>query len=102
MKEDSGYFYSVETVVDIDHFVELLLTCLANNTYPIVSFLQEKEKKFANLPVDYLMCIEKILTEQEFGYYFAELIDFRTYYEHQLAWEDKFKKAISDYLKRNK
>ena len=101
MKEDSGYFYSVEPVVDIDHFVELLLACLANGTYPIVYIPKKKEKKSADLPVNYLTCIEKILTEQEFGYYFAELIDFRTYYEHQLAWEDKFKKAISDYLKRN-
>ena len=101
MKEDSGYFYSVEPVVDIDHFVELLLACLANGTYPIVYIPKKKEKKSADLPVSYLTCIEKILTEQEFGYYFAELIDFKTYYEHQLAWEDKLKKAISNYLKKN-
>ena len=81
MKENSGYFYSVEPVVDIDHFVELLLACLANGTYPIVYIPKKKEKKSADLPVNYLTCIEKILTEQEFGYYFAELIDFKTYYE---------------------
>ncbi len=101
MKDDSGYFYSIEPVIDIDHFVELLLICLAANSKPIIFLSPKEEKNFAFLPTDYLACIEKILREQEFGYYFAELIDFHSYYEHQLAWENRLKDAISKYGKKN-
>ena len=32
MKNDTRHFYNLETVVDIYHFVELLLVSLANNS----------------------------------------------------------------------
>lgn len=97
MKDDSGYFYILEPVIDIDHFTELLFVCLAQNTYPYVS---TSSKRIASLPINYLEGIENILREKEFGLYFAELIDLRFYYEHQLNFERKLKTSIANYLNK--
>lgn len=97
MKDDSGYFYSIEPVIDIDHFIELLFVCLAQNTYP---YFSTSSKRIVSLPINYLAGIENILKEKEFGYYFADLIDLRFYYEHQLSFERKLKTILAAYLEK--
>jgi len=92
MKIDNGYFYDIEPIMDIEHFVELFLVTLAKN--------DTSNKPIAILPADYKEKIETIMYS-EVAIKFLKLIDSYEYYEKQSSWESKLSKSFKEYLNNN-
>ncbi len=95
MKDDSSYFYENTPLIDIDHFVALLLATLAeqspkNHMSTIETVL---------FPTDYKESIASILYEENgWGIYFSSLINTKMYYEHQSEWEHELSCAFNRFI----
>ncbi len=91
MKNEMNYFYDTTPVLDMEHFIDLLLASLASKT----------KTKVASLPQNYKESIEKIMyAKNGWGIKFSELIDANKYYEDQYEWEKDFSIGIIEYLKK--
>ena len=90
----------IEPVIDMKHFVELLLVDLASKS-PFTN-KQDKNIKTSCLSTDYKQVIQDIMYDEEFGNKFTEIINVHTYYEYQLAWEKKLGNTLEKYLKESK
>ena len=103
MKIDNGHFYNTEPVIDLDHFVELLLVSLANKeNYP--KFNENSSIRIAELPLNYKEQIEEAMfSDSDKIKDFLQLIDSYQYYEHQSKWEmslaDSFKRYLQSHNK---
>lgn len=85
----------IEPVVDMKHFVMLLLVDMARKS-PITYF-DGRKTKTACLETDYKRIIEEIMYEGHgWGIKFAEFIDIANYYEYQIEWEEKLAKTIKE------
>lgn len=103
MKNDIGYFYDVVPVLDLEHFIELLLVILAKKNQSIY-FYKPSNLLTATLSTNYKEVIETIMYEENgWGMKFAKLIDITRYYFEQSEWELDLSQAFKKYIKeRNK
>jgi len=94
-KKENKRNIGIEPVVDMKHFVMLLLADMAKKS-PILYFDKSKmDIKTACLESDYKRVIEEIMyAENGWGIKFAEFIDITEYYESQIDWEKEFDKTI--------
>jgi len=100
MKIDNGYFYNIEPLVDIEHFVELFLVTLAKNDSLQPLLTDTRKKRIAIIPQNYKEKIESIMYSK-LAINFLRLIDSYQYYEKQSSWESKFAENLKEYLKNN-
>ena len=101
MKEDNGHFFDVEPVIDLEHFVELLLVTLANKDRLQPSFIDKRIKRHAILSTDYKKKIENTMYDED-SKCFTKLIDYFDYYEHQSKWEMDISECLKKYSDRIK
>lgn len=98
--EEQKKIIGIVPVIDMKHFVELLLADLASKS-PIIDCNNENTKT-AYLSTDYKQIIQDIMYNEEFGNKFIEIINIYTYYEYQLAWEQKLGNTLKKYLIESK
>lgn len=97
LKKENKKNIGIEPVVDMKHFVMLLLADMARKS-PILYFDKSKHNiKTACFETDYKRIIEEIMyVENGWGIKFAEFIDISEYYECQIDWEEEFDKTIKE------
>lgn len=97
MKIDN--YYNIEPVIDLYHFVELLLVTLANDQ---ADDSNVEGIKIAKLYPDFKEKIERAMFDEN-GYQldYLQLIDGYQYYENQAKWEMSLAKNLQEYLKQN-
>lgn len=99
MKIDNGHFFNIEPVIDLEHFIELLLIMLTDDKG--FNFITQKREWIANIPSNLLEQIENIMYSQdEEIILFLQLIDSYQYYEKQLEWETAFTNTFKKYLQK--
>lgn len=99
MKIDNGHFFNIEPVIDLEHFIELLLIMLIDDKG--FNFITQKREWIANIPSNLLEQIENIMYSQdEEIILFLQLIDSYQYYEKQLEWEITFTNTFKKYLQK--
>ena len=59
MKNDIGYFYDTEEVIDLKNFTELFIVMLAKKEKPF--YYEKKSKKTAEIPTNYKQSIELVM-----------------------------------------
>lgn len=97
---DNGYFYNVEPVVDLEHFIELLLVILTERDY--LCYFAKNSIRIAELPTDYKKAIEKAMFDNTiYTIQFSQLIDSYLYYEKQSLWEESLAESFKQYLSKN-
>lgn len=97
IKDEQQKIIGIIPVIDMKHFVTLLLADLASKT-PIIRF-DENKIKTACLSTDHKKIIENIMYQENgWGIKFATLIDIYSYYESQSDWEKQLGKTIEDVL----
>ncbi len=84
--------------LDVEHFSELLLASLANNT--MVKIFSNPDIKTACLPFDYKDKIEKIVNDKSFLDLFLDLINLEEYQKNQLSFEKSLSESVSNELKK--
>lgn len=93
MRAENKKNIGIEPVIDMKHFVLLLLADLASKS-PILHF-DGSNTQTACLGTDYKRIIEEIMyAENGWGIKFAELIDICSYYEYQIEYEEKLARMI--------
>lgn len=100
MKIDNGYFYDIEPVIDIYHFVELFLVTLAKRDTLQPVIIDTRTTRVAILKTDYKEKIESLMYSED-AINFLKLIDSYHYYEKQSGWELKLANNFKEYLKKN-
>ena len=101
MKDDSSYFYENTPLLDIEHFVSLLLVTIGIQSSKN-HYLPNVEKVMATLPTDYKASIASILYEENgWGMDFSSLIDTKMYYEHQSEWEEELSNAFNRFIENH-
>lgn len=89
LKEDTRYFIDITPVIDMKHFVLLLLADLASKSKTVPN------DNIAYLPMDYKQRIQGIMFESNgWGIQFSKLIPIETYYEYQREYEEKLGKML--------
>ena len=97
IKEEQRKNIGIEPVVDMKHFLILLLADLASKS-PIVDF-DNPDQNIACLSIDYKKIIESIMYEENgWGIKFATLINIHSYYEYQQEWESKLGRTLNKVL----
>lgn len=97
IKKEQEEFIGVIPIMDMKHFIMLLLADLASKSK--IYHLDGSKTKTACLSTDYKRIIEDIMyQENEWGIKFAELINIYSYYEFQAEWEAKFGKKLRKVL----
>lgn len=97
IKEEQQKIIGITPVVDMKHFVLLVLADLASKS-PIVN-LDGRDTKTACLNVDYKRMIEEIMYQDNGrGIMFASLINIYSYYEFQAEWERKLSRTLKKVL----
>ena len=97
IKEEQQKIIGITPVVDMKHFVLLVLADLASKS-PIV-YLDDRNTKTACLNADYKRMIEEIMYQDNGrGIMFASLINIYSYYEFQADWERKLSRTLKKVL----
>jgi len=98
IREEQRKIIGIEPVIDMKHFVLLLLADLASKTQII--YLNDNKNKIACLSTEYKKIIEDIMYQENgWGIRFATLINIHTYYEFQSDWKKKLGKTIEKVIK---
>lgn len=96
--DDTSYFEDITPLLDMKHFVELLLADLASKT-PII-YLDGRTTKTAVLSFYYKDIIQNIMySNNGWGIKFAKIINIHSYYEYQQDWEKKLGNTVRKVLK---
>lgn len=97
IKQEQQKIIGIIPLIDMKHFVLLLLADLASKS-PII-YLDGRNQKTACLDTNYKERIADIMyQENSWGIKFATLIDIYSYYEFQSDWERKLGKTIKKVL----
>lgn len=96
IKEEQEKIIGIVPLIDMKHFVLLLLADLASKSS---INLDVRNTKTACLNTNYKEIIEDIMYQDNgWGIKFATLIDISTYYEFQSDWEKELGKTIKEVL----
>lgn len=101
MQIENKHFYNMEPVVDLEHFVELLVVTLANRDTIEPILRDTRVKRSARLFPNYKAKIEEAMYSKEASKY-LQLIDSYHYYERQANWEMALSDCLNEYLKNKK
>lgn len=101
IKKEQQQIIGVIPLIDMKHFVLLLLADLASKS-PIIYF-DGRNTKTACLGMNYKEIIEDIMYQENgWGIKFATLINIYSYYEYQSDWEKKLGRTIENVLRELK
>ena len=101
MQIENKHFYNMEPVVDLEHFVELLVVTLANRDTIQPILRDTRVNRRARLFPDYKAKIEEAMYSKD-ALQYLQLIDSYQYYERQADWEMALSDCLNEYLKNKK
>lgn len=97
IKEENKQIIGIEPVVDLEHFLILLLADLASKSN--LHYYCDEDISTVCISPDYKKIIEKIMYEEnDLGIKYASLFDICEYYSSQKEWERKLGNAFKNAL----